>query len=138
MLESLFNRVAGLKRKGFPMKLLKTSILKNICKQLISFSEIQATNNITYTLAKTLFSILRFKKDFLTFSALQALVPPKQCFFLRLCCIVNISNVSLYSSLKNLNTLNSNKKSIHISNAQNLITGFILQSGVVEINTASQ
>ena len=54
---------------------------------------------------KTSTSILGYKNYFLTYSALQTLVPPNLCLHLRLSQILNIFNVSLSSSLNRLNTL---------------------------------
>ena len=87
---------------------------------------------------KTSTSILGFKNYFLTSSALQTLVPPNLCLLLCLSRILNIFNVSFSSSLNRLNTLSPYKKFAQIGNAQNLGSGFIWQSCVVEINTAPQ
>ena len=85
---------------------------------------------------KTSFSILEFTKYFLTSSALQTLVPPDSYLLLRLSRILNISSVSFSSSLNRLNTLRPDQKFVPIGNAQNLSSGFIQQSCVMEINTA--
>ena len=87
---------------------------------------------------KTLISILGFTKYFLTSSALQTLVPPNLCLLLRLSRILDIFNVSHSSNLNRLNTLRPFQKFVEIDNAQNLGSGFIWQSCVVEINTAPQ
>ena len=88
---------------------------------------------------KTSFSILEFAKYFLTSSALQTLVPSNLCLLFYLSCVLNISNVSNVSSnLNRLNTLRPYQKLVLISNAQNLISGYIQKSCVVEISTAPQ
>ena len=84
-------------------------------------------------------SILGFRNYFLTYSALQTLVPPNLCLLLCLSQILNIFNVSFSSSLKILNTLSPYQKFVPISNAKNLDYGLIQQSCVVvEKNTALQ
>ena len=70
-------------------------------------------------------SVLGFKNYFLTYSALQTLVPPNLCLLLRLSQILNIFNVSFSSSLNRLNTLSPYQKFVQIGNAQNLGSGFI-------------
>ena len=80
-------------------------------------------------------SILGFKNYFLTYLALQTLVPPNSYLLLRLSPILNIFNVSFSSSLNRLNTLSPYQKFVQIGNAQNLGSGCIQQSCVVEINT---
>ena len=83
-------------------------------------------------------SLLGFKNYFLTYSALQILVPPNLCLILRLSQIPNIFNVSFSSSLNRLNILSSYQKFVQFGNAQNLGSAFIQQSCVVEIKTAPQ
>ena len=73
---------------------------------------------------KTSTSILGFKNHFLTYSALQTLVPPNLCLLLRLSRILNFFNVSFSSSLNRLNTLSPHQKFVQIGNAQNLGSGF--------------
>ena len=87
---------------------------------------------------KTSTSILGFKNYFLTYSALQTLVPPNLCLLLCLSRILNIFNVSFSSSLDRLNTLSPCQKFVQIGNAQNMDSSFIWQSFVVEIKTAPQ
>ena len=70
-------------------------------------------------------SILRFKNHFLTYSALQTLVPPNLDLLLHLSQILNIFNVSFSISLNRLNTLTPYQKFVQIGNAQNLGSGFI-------------
>ena len=74
---------------------------------------------------KTSTSILGFKNYFLTYSALQTLVPPNLCLHLRLSQILSIFNVSFSSSLNRLNTLSPYRKFVQIGNAQNLGSGCI-------------
>ena len=75
---------------------------------------------------KTSTSILGFKKCFLTYSALQTLVPPNLCLLLRLSQILGIFHVSFSSSVNNgLGTLSPYQKFVQIGNAQNLGSGFI-------------
>ena len=75
---------------------------------------------------KTSTSILGFKKCFLTYSALQTLVPPNLCLLLHLSRILSIFHVSFSSSLNNgLSTLSPYQKFVQIGNAQNLGSGFI-------------
>ena len=62
---------------------------------------------------------------FLTYSALQTLVPPNLCLLLRLPHILNIFNVSFPSNLNRLNTLSPYQKCVQIGNAQNLGSGCI-------------
>ena len=52
--------------------------------------------------------------------------------------ILNIFNVSFYSSLNRLNAVSPYQKCVQTGDAQNLGSGFIQQSCVVEINTAPQ
>ena len=85
---------------------------------------------------KTLFSFLVFIKYFFTSSALQTLVSPNLCLLLRLSCMLNICKSSFSSSLNKLNALSPYQIFVPIGNAQNLISGFIQQSCVDEINTA--
>ena len=73
---------------------------------------------------KTSTSILGFKNHFLTYSALQTLVPPNLCLLLRFSRILNFFNVSFSSSLNRLNTLSPHQKFVQIGNAQNLGSGF--------------
>ena len=87
---------------------------------------------------KTWTSILGLKNYFLTYSALQTLVLPNLCLLLRLSQILNIFNVSFSSGLNRLNTFSPYQKFVQIGNAQNLGSGFIWQSCLVEINTAPQ
>ena len=55
-------------------------------------------------------SILGFTKYFLTSSALQVLVPPNLYLLLRLCYLLNISNVSYSNSLNRSNGLSLYQK----------------------------
>ena len=87
---------------------------------------------------KTSISVLGFTKYFLTSSALQTLVPPNLCLLLRLSRMLNIFNASFSSKLNRLNTLSPYKKFAQINNAQDLGSGFVWQSCVVEIKTAPQ
>ena len=82
-------------------------------------------------------SILGFKNHFLTYSALQTLVTPSLSLLFGLSQILNIFNDSFSSiSLNRLNTLSPYQKFVQIGN--DLGSGFILQTCVVEINTATQ
>ena len=74
---------------------------------------------------KTSTSILGFKSFFLTYSALQTLVPSNLCLLLFLSRILNIFNVSFSSSLNRLSTLSPYQKFVQIGNTQNLCSGFI-------------
>ena len=74
---------------------------------------------------KTSILILGFTKYFLTSSALQILVPPNLCLFLRLSRVLNIFDISFSSSLNKLNALRPYQKFVQINNAQNLGSGFI-------------
>ena len=74
---------------------------------------------------KTSILILGFTKYFLTSSALQILVPPNLCLFLRLPRVLNIFDISFSSSLNKLNALRPYQKFVQINNAQNLGSGFI-------------
>ena len=87
---------------------------------------------------KTSTSILGFKNYFLTYSALQTLVPPNLCLLLCLSRILHIFNASLSGSLNRLNTLSPYQKFAQFGNAQNLGSSLFCQSCVVEINTAPQ
>ena len=82
--------------------------------------------------------MLGFKIYFLTCTVLQTLVPPNLCLLLCLSQIQNIFNVSFSTSLNRLNTLSPYQIFVQIGNAQNLGSGFIQQSYIVEINTAPQ
>ena len=83
-------------------------------------------------------SILGFKNYFLTYSALQVLIPPNLCQLLRLSQMLNIFSGSFSSSLNNLNTLSPYRKFVQVENEQNLGSDFTWQSCVVEIKTALQ
>ena len=76
---------------------------------------------------KTSTSILGYKNYFLTYSALQTLVPPNLCLHLRLFRIGNIFNVLFPSCLNRLKTLikSLSKLFVDIGNAQNLGSHFI-------------
>ena len=74
---------------------------------------------------KTSISVLGIKNYFLTYSALQTLVPPNLCLLLRLSRLQNIFKVSFSSSLNRLNTLSPYHKFQQIGNAQNLGSSFI-------------
>ena len=87
---------------------------------------------------KTSISILGFIKYFLTSSALQALVPPNPCLFLHLSRILNFFNVSFSSSINRLTALSTYQKFVKIGSAQNLFSGFVFQSCVVDTNTAPE
>ena len=100
--------------------------------------EIFLTYKLQIMQLKTSTSILEFKNYFLTSSAWQSLVPPNLCLLLCLSRILNIFDVSFCSSLNRLSTLSLYQKFVQIGNAQNLCSGFIWQSCVVEINTAPQ
>ena len=98
--------------------------------------EIFLKSNLQIMQLKISTSILGFKNYFLTYSALQTLVPPNLCLLLRLSQILNIFNVSFSSSLNRLSTFSPYQKFVQIGNAQNLGSGFIQQSCAVKINTA--
>ena len=87
---------------------------------------------------KTSISILGFIKYFLPSSALQALVPPNPCLFLHLSRILNFFNVSFSSSINRLTALSTYQKFVKIGSAQNLFSGFVFQSCVVDTNTAPE
>ena len=87
---------------------------------------------------KTSISILGFIKYFLTSSALQALVPQNPCLFLHLSRILNFFNVSFSSSINRLTALSTYQKFVKIGSAQNLFSGFVFQSCVVDTNTAPE
>ena len=87
---------------------------------------------------KSSISTLGITNLFLTFLAFQSLVPPYSCLFLRLSRILNIFDVSLSSSLNRLNTFSPFQKFVQIGNAQKLGSAFILQSCLVEIQTAPE
>ena len=93
--------------------------------------EIFLKSNLQIMQLKISTSILGFKNYFLTYSALQTLVPPNLCLFLRLSQILNIFNVSFSSSLNRLNTLSSYQKFVQSGNSQILGSVFIQQSCVV-------
>ena len=64
---------------------------------------------------KILTSILGSRNYFLTYPALQTLVPPKLCLHLRLSQILNIFNVLFSSSLNRLNTLSPYEKFVQMA-----------------------
>ena len=83
-------------------------------------SEIQTTNNVTFTLAKNfvfsfmVYKILSYLLSFENFSSTK-----------RLSCLLNIANVSFSSSLNRLNALSPYQKFVHFDNAYNLSPRFI-------------
>ena len=81
--------------------------------------------NVIYTLAVKFILNLNIYNIFLTSSALQTLVLPNLCLFLRCPCLLNISNVSFSSSLNRLNALIPYQKFVPIDNAYNLSSCFI-------------
>ena len=79
--------------------------------------EIFLKSNLQIIQLKISTSILGFKNSFLTYSALQTLVPPNLCLLLRLSQILNIFNVSFSISLNRLSTLRPYQKFVQIGNA---------------------
>ena len=80
---------------------------------------------------ETSISILGFIKYFLT-SVFQTLVPPNLCLLLCPSRMLNIFYVFFSSNLNRLNDASPYQKFAQIGNVQNLGSGFIWQSCVVE------
>ena len=144
MLESPFNKVAGLQacmfikkrlqHKCFPVniaKFLRTPILKYICNDCFYISEIQTTSNAIYLLAENfifnfrIYKIFSYLFTFANFSSTEFVFA--FAFFSHT--ISNISryicNVSFSSSLNRLNTFSHYQKFVLIGNVQNLDPCFI-------------
>ena len=105
-----------LKRNSNIAKFLRAPVLKNIDGNIyhcVCISEIQTIN--LHTSQKR--SILEFTKYFLTSSALQTLVSSNLYLFLRLSCLLNISNVSYSNSLNRWNGLTTYQKFVPMENA---------------------
>ena len=93
--------------------------------------EIFLKSNLQIMQLKISTSILGFKNCFLTYSALQTLVPPNLCLLLRLSHIFNIFNDSFSSSLNRLNTLslikNLHKSVMHRTWVHNTLITILLK-----------
>ena len=146
MLESLFNKVAGLQacifikkrfqHRCFPVniaKFLKTPILKSnsIANDCFCISEIQTTNNLFYILAENyifnfrIYKIFSYLLSFANFSSTEFVFV--FAFFSHTISNISrkISNVSLSRGLNRLKAFSHYQKFVLIDNAQNLSSGFI-------------
>ena len=109
MLESLFNKIAGLKACNFIKKKLQHRYFTvNIGKFLRAPVPKHASRKR---------SVLGFAMYFLTSSAFRTLVPPNLYLLLRLSRLLNISNVSYSNSLNKLNGLSPYQKIVPNNNA---------------------
>ena len=139
MLESLFNKLAGLQACIFIKKRLQhgcfpvnnTKFWSTSSNDCFCISETETTNNVIYIPAENfIFNFRIWKKfsymlSFLNFISTEFVL--HFVFFLHTISNIshNISNVSFSSSLNRLNAFSHYQKSVLISNAQNLSSGFI-------------
>ena len=140
MLESLFNKVAGLQacifikkklqHRCFPVniaKFLKTPILSTSANDCFCISEIQTTNNLIYILTENfifnfrIYKIFSYLLSFANFTSTEFVFVFE--FFSHTISNIsrNISNVSLSSGLNRLNAFSHYQKFERIGNEQNLI-----------------
>ena len=106
MLESLFNKIVGLKACNFIKKKLQhceifNQFRRTSANDCFCISEIQITNNVIYAPAGN-FQFYDL--------AMQTLVLPNLYLLLRLSCLLNISNLSYSNSLNRLNGLSPYQK----------------------------